>query len=563
MATRLRYPKGYQFFDGNGNPLALGVLYYYQAGTTTLQTTYSDSAGTVANTNPIVLDGSGRVDVDVYLGSASNYKEVLTTSAATVSPWPDDNIPSAAVAGVFTGDSGSGGSSGLVPAPAAGNAAANMFLSASGAWAVTPAGSGGSATNLGVSETTTTVSISSSTGSGATIPAATTSAAGVMTAAQVGTLNSALQSAPVSSVVGQTGAVTAAQIASALPAATTTAQGVMTAAQVTALNNAASSSALATYAPLASAALIGTPTAPTATTGTNTTQLATTAFVQSAVSGVSGGGTPSSTTPLMDGTAAVGTSTNYARGDHVHPTDTSRAAASALATYAPLASPVLTGTPTAPTATTGTNSTQLATTAFVQSAVSGISGGGTPSSTTPLMDGTAAIGSLTTYARGDHVHPSDTSKVSTSAIGTAAALNVPASGNASSTQVVLGSDTRLSWSDNYTVGSEFCPTIPSRPISAAGPSRAISYGTAAAASIPLPAASSSLRGRTPTQRPERSSITAISSPPLHPALFNSASKTPETSFSSTTKSGQTCQMARMIFIGQAPAPARALRNWSS
>lgn len=38
--------------------------------------------------------------------------------------------------------------------------------------------------------------------------------------------------------------------------------------------------------------------------------------------------------------------------------------------YAPKASPALTGTPTAPTASSGTNSTQIATTAFVQSAVS-------------------------------------------------------------------------------------------------------------------------------------------------------------------------------------------------
>lgn len=36
-----------------------------------------------------------------------------------------------------------------------------------------------------------------------------------------------------------------------------------------------------------------------------------------------------------------------------------------LSSYAPLASPVLTGTPTAPTASAGTNNTQLATTAFV------------------------------------------------------------------------------------------------------------------------------------------------------------------------------------------------------
>jgi hypothetical protein len=34
-----------------------------------------------------------------------------------------------------------------------------------------------------------------------------------------------------------------------------------------------------------------------------------------------------------------------------------------------------------------------------------------PSSTTPSMDGTAAIGSGTTYARADHVHPSDTSRL--------------------------------------------------------------------------------------------------------------------------------------------------------
>ncbi len=68
----------------------------------------------------------------------------------------------------------------------------------------------------------------------------------------------------------------------------------------------------------------------------------------------------STSSPLMDGTAAVGTSTSYARGDHRHPTDTSRA---------PLASPQFTGTPGAPTATAGTASTQIATTAFVNTAI--------------------------------------------------------------------------------------------------------------------------------------------------------------------------------------------------
>ncbi len=69
---------------------------------------------------------------------------------------------------------------------------------------------------------------------------------------------------------------------------------------------------------------------------------------------------PSSTTPKMDGTAAVGTETAFARGDHIHPTDTSRA---------PLNSPGFTGIPTAPTATAETNDTQIATTEFVKGAV--------------------------------------------------------------------------------------------------------------------------------------------------------------------------------------------------
>lgn len=44
------------------------------------------------------------------------------------------------------------------------------------------------------------------------------------------------------------------------------------------------------------------------------------------------GAAASTTTPIMDGTAAVGTELAFARGDHRHPTDTSRAAASDVTT---------------------------------------------------------------------------------------------------------------------------------------------------------------------------------------------------------------------------------------
>ncbi len=99
MSTLLRYTKGHQFFDANGNPLALGNLYYYVAGTATPQDTYSNSAGAVTNTNPVVLDGSGRLQVDVYLRSNANYKEVLMASSSvnnvnlsgTALPTPSDS----------------------------------------------------------------------------------------------------------------------------------------------------------------------------------------------------------------------------------------------------------------------------------------------------------------------------------------------------------------------------------------------------------------------------------------------------------------------------------------
>jgi hypothetical protein len=74
-----------------------------------------------------------------------------------------------------------------------------------------------------------------------------------------------------------------------------------------------------------SPALTGTPTVPTAAVDTNSTQAASTAFVL---------GQSGSAAPLVNGTVATGTSTLYARQDHVHPTDTSRAPASGIAASA-------------------------------------------------------------------------------------------------------------------------------------------------------------------------------------------------------------------------------------
>ena len=164
------------------------------------------------------------------------------------------------------------------------------------------------------------------------------------------------------------------------------------------------------------------------------------------IQGPAGTGGPGSSTPLMDGVAAVGVATVFARDDHRHPTDTSRAPVAnptftgdpksvtpatsdndtLIATtayvkaqgYAPLADPTFTGDPKAPTPAAADNDTSIATTAFVQAAIaaaiSGVGSGGSPpvpqgrltlEADTPHMNGnvsSAASVIYTPYVRQPH-----------------------------------------------------------------------------------------------------------------------------------------------------------------
>lgn len=86
---------GWQFSDNNGSPLSGGLLYTYQAGTTTPQATYTSNTGVTANTNPIVLDSGGRVQGEIWLTQGQAYKFVLKTSAG-VTLGTYDNVPGAA-----------------------------------------------------------------------------------------------------------------------------------------------------------------------------------------------------------------------------------------------------------------------------------------------------------------------------------------------------------------------------------------------------------------------------------------------------------------------------------
>lgn len=82
-----------QEFNANGDPLVGGLLYTYVAGTSTPQVTYTDAAGTVPNTNPIVLDASGRYSM--RLGTGLSYKIVLK-DADGITIRTEDNINDAA-----------------------------------------------------------------------------------------------------------------------------------------------------------------------------------------------------------------------------------------------------------------------------------------------------------------------------------------------------------------------------------------------------------------------------------------------------------------------------------
>ena len=163
------------------------------------------------------------------------------------------------------------------------------------------------------------------------------------------------------------------------------------------------------------------------------------------VDNITASATPSNTTPLMDGVAAVGTEDSFARGDHRHPTDTSRAAQNDLTQEitdrgnADLAlasdiadvdakikfssaAPIMDSSSASagfsdymaradhihPTDTSRASATDLA---VLQARVDGFTGSALPSDLTPNMDGVGSAGSGGNYSRGDHVHPSDTTKL--------------------------------------------------------------------------------------------------------------------------------------------------------
>lgn len=77
-----------QYFDSNGNNLSGGKVFAYAAGTSTPLDTFSDQAGTIPNTNPVILNARG--EATIFWGSSA-YKVVLKDSS-DVEIWTQDNL---------------------------------------------------------------------------------------------------------------------------------------------------------------------------------------------------------------------------------------------------------------------------------------------------------------------------------------------------------------------------------------------------------------------------------------------------------------------------------------
>lgn len=101
MATLLPLPET-TWIDQNGVPLAGGSVYFYIPNTTTPKDTYKDAAGTVLNTNPVILDSAGRA---IVYGTGSYRQEVYDAAGNLI--WDqvtaDTAVGGLAWGGVSTG----------------------------------------------------------------------------------------------------------------------------------------------------------------------------------------------------------------------------------------------------------------------------------------------------------------------------------------------------------------------------------------------------------------------------------------------------------------------------
>ncbi|GAA0260668.1 hypothetical protein [Rhodanobacter caeni] len=88
MAFRLINPAP-QFFTVDGKVLAGGNLYFTDTGTSNPRPTYADPGLSAENTNPVILDASGRANADIWMDGV--YRVVLKDSSGATM-WTRDDV---------------------------------------------------------------------------------------------------------------------------------------------------------------------------------------------------------------------------------------------------------------------------------------------------------------------------------------------------------------------------------------------------------------------------------------------------------------------------------------
>jgi hypothetical protein len=85
-----------QIMLATGLPANGYKLFFYAAGSSTKQNTYTDSTGNTANSNPIVLNSLGQPATEIWFTAGESYKVVLAPSTDTDPPaspvWTIDNL---------------------------------------------------------------------------------------------------------------------------------------------------------------------------------------------------------------------------------------------------------------------------------------------------------------------------------------------------------------------------------------------------------------------------------------------------------------------------------------
>src|ERR1700744_1004734 len=105
MTTTLAPTAVFKGWANDGTPLAYGLLYTYQAGSTTPIATYTDSTGNTSNTNPIQLNARG--ECNLWLLPNIAYKLVLNDDERNLI-WSVDQIINNQLLTLYGGvDSGS------------------------------------------------------------------------------------------------------------------------------------------------------------------------------------------------------------------------------------------------------------------------------------------------------------------------------------------------------------------------------------------------------------------------------------------------------------------------